>query len=50
MKKWISLLLAGMLGLMTGCGSQEGPAADLTIVKLIEVAQSDGYDPQYVAI
>lgn len=50
MKKWISLLLAGMLGLMTGCGSQEGPAADLTPVTLNEVAHSIFYAPQYVAI
>lgn len=50
MKKWICLLLAGMLGLMTGCGSQEGPTADLTPVTLNEVAHSIFYAPQYVAI
>ena len=49
MKKWISLLLAGALGLMTGCGSQEA-AANLTPVTLNEVAHSIFYAPQYVAI
>ena len=49
MKKWISLLLAGVLGLMTGCGSQEA-VANLTPVTLNEVAHSIFYAPQYVAI
>lgn len=49
MKKWISLLLIGALGLMTGCGSQK-PAANLTPVTLNEVAHSIFYAPQYVAI
>ena len=49
MKKWISLLMAGVLGLMTGCGSQEA-AANLTPVTLNEVAHSIFYAPQYVAI
>lgn len=49
MKKWISLLLVSVLGLMTGCGSQE-TAANLTPVTLNEVAHSIFYAPQYVAI
>lgn len=49
MKKWISLLLAAALGLMTGCGSQEA-VANLTPVTLNEVAHSIFYAPQYVAI
>lgn len=49
MKKWISLFLICLTGLMAGCGSQE-PAADLTPVTLNEVAHSIFYAPQYVAI
>lgn len=41
--------MAGVLGLMTGCGSQEA-AANLTPVTLNEVAHSIFYAPQYVAI
>lgn len=50
MKKWISLLLAGMLTLTAGCGSGQEPASDLTPVTLNEVAHSIFYAPQYVAI
>lgn len=49
MKKWISLLLVCLAGLMNGCGSQEAPS-DLTPVTLNEVAHSIFYAPQYVAI
>lgn len=49
MKKWISLLLVGLMGLTAGCGKQEA-AADLTPVTLNEVAHSIFYAPQYVAI
>ena len=40
MKKWISLLLAGILTLTAGCGSGQEPASDLTPVTLNEVAHS----------
>ncbi len=49
MKKWICLLLAGLMGLTAGCGKQES-AAELTPVTLNEVAHSIFYAPQYVAI
>lgn len=50
MKKWISLLLAGILTLTAGCGSGQEPASDLTPVTLNEVAHSIFYAPMYVAI
>jgi NitT/TauT family transport system substrate-binding protein len=52
MKKWISLLLVCLLGILTGCGSQgqSNASGDLTHVTLNEVAHSIFYAPQYVAI
>lgn len=50
MKRWISLCLAGLLCLTTGCGKQGTPASGLIPVTLNEVAHSIFYAPQYVAI
>jgi NitT/TauT family transport system substrate-binding protein len=52
MKKWISLLLVCLCGILTGCGSQgqSTTSGDLTEVTLNEVAHSIFYAPQYVAI